>query len=71
MANPRVPVGDAAPPRTAITPAEAAAKLAVSYEQALALCSVNGGPIRSWRVGRLIRIPVGAVEDYVAAVSTA
>jgi hypothetical protein len=67
MPNPRLPRGDQAPPRIAWTVAEVAVMVGVSYEAALALCSVNGGPIDSFHLGRLIRIPIGAPEAYMKA----
>lgn len=57
------PPAQVRPPRTAYSLDETAATLGVTYEQARAM--VHRGEIRSIRSGRYIRIPVGALADYL------
>ncbi len=52
-----------APPRTAYTLDEVAKSLGVTYEQARAMA--HRGDIRSIPSGRYIRIPVGALAEYL------
>jgi hypothetical protein len=67
MARVRIPTGDAAPPRIAWSVAEVASSLGLGYDAALALMSVHGGPIPSFRAGQYIRVRCVDLEAYTAA----
>lgn len=61
--NGSTPPPGSAPPRTAYTLDEVARSLGVTYEQARAMA--HRGDIRSVASGRYIRIPVGALAEYL------
>lgn len=66
MARPRIPTGPDAPARTAWSVAEVASQLGLGYDAALALTSVHGGPIPSFRAGPFIRIRCVDFDAYQA-----
>lgn len=55
---------DSTVPRLLLTPVEAAAALGISRTRIFALLA--GGAIESVQVGRSRRIPISALEDFVA-----